>query len=101
MDEQTTEMVKEILIQYNMPINKQLISTLRDYIRHFGGDVATFKRAIETDADERDRLSSFVAKSNASLIATGALPQHHHHSSSKSKTYISPAFESSDVLYLY
>lgn len=61
------EITKDILIKYNVPINKKLIKILREYMSQYG-NVEEFKKAIESSEDERNRLNSFVAASSAAII---------------------------------
>ena len=60
------EITKELLIKYNVPINKNIIKVLREYISQYGS-VEAFKTAIES-AEEKHKLNTFVAASCAAII---------------------------------
>ena len=49
-----------------MPINKNIIKVLREYISQYGS-VEAFKTAIES-AEEKHKLNTFVAASCAAII---------------------------------
>ena len=62
------DVTKEILIKYNVPINRKIIKILREYICQYGS-VQAFKAAIES-AEEKNKLNAFVASSCAAIYNT-------------------------------
>ena len=64
------EIAKELLIKFNLPINKNFIKTLRDYIKPYG-NIKAFKELIQAE-EERKKLNAFVASSNAASIANNS-----------------------------
>jgi hypothetical protein len=69
IDEKTEfDLIKEILINFNVPIDKKLIKTLKQYIEKYG-NIERFKKALDSE-DEKIKFASFVAESSAALIGT-------------------------------
>jgi hypothetical protein len=59
------EITKQILTQYNVPINRKITRVLRDYICQYGS-VLAFNNAIQ-QADEKSKLNAFIASSCAAI----------------------------------
>jgi len=76
-DEKTEfDITKEILINYNVPIDKKLIKTLKQYIEKYG-NIEKFKKALESE-EERTKFASFVAESSATLIGANQTNSANH-----------------------
>ena len=61
------EATKEILIKYNVPINKTLVNALKGYISQYGS-VEKFQNSLKSET-ERNKFNSFVASTSAAYIA--------------------------------
>jgi hypothetical protein len=62
------EVTKDILIKYNVPIDRKIIKVLREYICQYGS-VQAFKTALESE-NEKNKLNAFVASSCAAIYNT-------------------------------
>jgi hypothetical protein len=65
--EDELEIAKDLLIKFNLPINRKFVNLLREYIKPYG-DMSTFQNIIKSE-EEKKKLSAFVAATNAALIA--------------------------------
>lgn len=65
--EDELEIAKDLLIKFNLPINRKFVNLLREYIKPYG-DMSTFRDIIKNE-EEKKKLSAFVAATNAALIA--------------------------------
>lgn len=70
------DITKEILINYNVPIDKKLIKTLKQYIDKYG-NIEKFKKALESE-DEKIKFATFVAESSAALIGANQTNSTNH-----------------------
>lgn len=67
------DIIKDLLVKFNVSINKKMIKILKDYINQFGG-LEKFKKAME-NRDEYIKLNAYVAATNASLIRETVIKQ--------------------------
>lgn len=63
------EVTKQILMEYNVPINKRIMTDLRNYIIEYGG-IDRFQHALKSEP-ERNKLNLFIAQTSANLISKG------------------------------
>jgi hypothetical protein len=76
-DDLELEAIKEILIKYNLPINKRIVKSLKNYIGQYGG-IEKFQNSLISEI-ERNKFNSFVAAASAAYIAkakTNSSPLH-------------------------
>lgn len=67
------DIIKDLLVKFNVSINKKMIKVLKDYINQFGG-LEKFKKAME-NRDEYIKLNAYIAATNASLIRETVIKQ--------------------------
>ncbi|CAF0713639.1 unnamed protein product [Brachionus calyciflorus] len=68
-----SEIINDLLIKFNVSINKKMIKILKDYINQYGG-LEKFKKAME-NRDEFMKLNAYVAATNANLIRETVIKQ--------------------------
>lgn len=66
------EVTKQILMEYNVPINKRIMTELHRYIIEYGG-IDRFRHALKSEP-ERNKLNLFIAQTNANIISKGQKP---------------------------
>lgn len=67
------DIIKDLLVKFNVSINKKMIKVLKDYINQFGG-LEQFKKAME-NKDEYIKLNSYIAATNATLVRETMIKQ--------------------------
>jgi hypothetical protein len=66
-DEIDLEFIRELLYKLNVPLSKEMMREVKEYIGDYGG-VERFQRAIESSENERQKLNAFVAACNAIVV---------------------------------
>ena len=66
-DDREIEIIKEILIKYNVPIDRKFIRSLRSYICNKYGNIDAFNKSLESN-EELKKFNLFVAEYSASLV---------------------------------
>jgi hypothetical protein len=61
------EVTKQILMEYKVPINKKIMTDLRNYIAEYGS-IDRFQNALKSES-ERYKLNLFIAQTSANLIS--------------------------------
>ncbi|RNA22938.1 wiskott-Aldrich syndrome [Brachionus plicatilis] len=67
------DIIKDLLVKFNVSINKKMIKVLKDYMGQFGG-LDKFRKAME-NRDEYIKLNAYIAATNASLIRETVVKQ--------------------------